>query len=203
MHAYGKIRTMNNGAESLPDDPEKLKALIAQLQEEIEQKTNQVNQLLEAIQLAKQQHFGTRSDKHDIDQLSFLFNEAEALADHESASDDDKDDSSGTQVKGHTRRKGKGGRKKLPDHFPRIEVVHVLEGDDCHCNHCQGQLKVMSQKTSEQLELIPMTIKVIKHIKTTYHCPNCKQGIKAAKLPPQPIPGSIASPRDIGLCRYG
>ena len=69
---------MNNGAESLPDDPEKLKELIAQLQEQIshqqaqiDHKTGQINQLLEAIQLAKQQHFGTRSDKHDIDQLSF------------------------------------------------------------------------------------------------------------------------------------
>ena len=63
-----------------------------------------------------------------------------------SASQDDKDDPSGTKVKGHTRRKGKGGHKKLPDHFPRTEVVHVLEGDDCHCDHCQGQLKEMSQK---------------------------------------------------------
>ena len=205
---------MNNGAESLPDDPEKLKGLIAQLQEQIEyqqaqidHKTGQINQLLEAIQLAKQQHFGTRSDKHDIDQLSFLFNEAEALADHETMLQEDKDDSSedstGTEVKGHIRRKGKGGRKKLPDHFPRIEVVHALEGDKCRCDHCQGQLQVMSHKTSEQLELVPMTIKVIRHVKRTYHCPNCKQGIKAAKLPPQPIPGSIASPGTLACVATG
>ena len=51
----------------------------------------------------------------------------------------------------------------------------------------------MSHKSSEQLELIPMTVKVIKHIKKTYHCPNCNQGIKAATLPPQPISGSIAN----------
>ena len=134
----------------------------------------------------------------------FLFNEAEALADHESNSQDDSsDDSAGTEVKGHIRRKGKGGRKKLLDHFPRIEVVHVLEGAECRCDHCQGQLQVMSHKNSEQLELIPMTIKVIRHIKKTYHCPHCKQGIKAAKLPPQPIPGSIASPGTLACVATG
>ncbi len=61
-------------------------------------------------------------------------------------------------------------------------------------NVVRAQLVEMGEKTSEQIELIPMTVKVIKHTKKTYSCPNCKQTIKAAKLPPQPIPGSIASP---------
>ena len=194
---------MNNGTESLPNDPELLKDLVIQQREELALQQAKIDYLLEAIGLAKQQHFGTRSDKHDIDQLSFLFNEAETLADHESASHDGEADSVGTNVKGHTRRKSKGGRKKLPDHFPRIEVIHTLDEADCHCDHCQHQLEVMSEKTSEQLELIPLTVKVIRHIKKTYHCPHCKQGIKAAKLPAQPIPGSIASPGTLACVTTG
>ena len=192
---------MNNGVESLPNDLEQLKDLVIQQREELALQQTKIDHLLEAIQLAKQQHFGTRSDKHNVDQLSFLFNEAEALADHESTSQDD--DSPGTNVKGHTRRKGKGGRKKLPDHFPRIEVIHTLGDTDCHCDHCQGQLEVMSEKTSEQLELIPLTVKVIRHIKKTYYCLHCKQVIKAARLPPQPIPGSIASPGTLACVTTG
>ncbi len=186
---------MNNGTESLPNDPDQLKELVAQLQAQVTHQAGQINQLLQAIQLAKQQHFGTHSAKYDIDQLSFLFNEAEALADHESNLQDDErdssDDSSNTNVNGHIRRKGKGGRKKLPDHFPRVEVIHTLDEVDCHCDHCQSQLEVMSQKSSEQLELIPLTVKVIRHIKKTYHCPNCNKALKRQNFPLNRFPAVL------------
>ncbi len=196
---------MNQRIKSLPNDPEQLKELVIQLQDKLdtEQAKNKhqsdyINQLIEAIALAKQQHFGSRSEKFNVDQLSLLFNEAEALSDHDTDnSNGHTDDESKTLVAAHARRKGKGGRRKLPDHFPRIEVVHELDESECTCGHCQSQLIAMSEKSSEQIELIPMTVKVIKHIKKTYSCPNCKQSIKAAKLPPQPIPGSIASPGTI------
>ncbi|MFT5611636.1 MAG: transposase [Polaribacter sp.] len=88
----------------------------------------------------------------------------------------------------------KGGRRKLPDHYPRIKVIHTLEGDECQCEHCGGELAVMGEKVSEQIDLIPMTVQVIRHIRKTYYCTNCKTGVRSAQLPPQPIPGSIASP---------
>lgn len=206
---HGKIRPMNKAVETLPNEPEKLKELVLQLQDKINHlnddlsikdaklnhQNDYINQLIEAIRLARHQHFGTRSEKFnpETDQLSLLFNEAEALADHDRSKGEPEQGQSETKVSGYTRKKSKGGRKPLPDHLPRIEVVHVLAEGDCHCDHCQGQLKEMGAKTSEQLELIPMTVRVIKHIKTTYHCPHCKQMIKAAKLPPQPIPAGIAS----------
>ena len=205
---------MNQRIESLPNDPEQLRELVIRLQDkcahlETELSTEQtknkhqsdyINQLIEAIALAKQQHFGSRSEKFNVNQLSLLFNEAEALSDHDANHPNGNSDSereSKTLVTAHSRRKGKGGRRKLPDHFLRIEVVHELDESECTCGHCQSQLIAMGEKASEQIELIPMTVKVIKHIKKTYSCPNCKQTIKAAKLPPQPIPGSIASPGTI------
>ena len=196
---------MNNGCEPLPNDLELLKKLVIQQREELalqqaqlEQKSDYINQLVEAIALARQQYFGSRGQKVDTEstQLSWLFNEAEAIVDHESGSSNQDEGKNGNK-KAAPRKRGKGGRKKLPDHLPRIEIIHTLDDDDCHCNHCQGRLIEMSHKSSEQLELIPMTVKVIKHIKKTYHCPHCNQGIKAATLPPQPIPGSIASPATI------
>ena len=47
---------------------------------------------------------------------------------------------------------------KLPDHYPRIEVIHTLEGNDCQCEHCHNELSVMGEKVSEQIDLIPMTV---------------------------------------------
>ncbi len=204
----GKISPMNQSVELLPNEPEKLKELVFQLQKTITHLTDDlvtkdaklnhqneyINQLIEAIALAKHQNFGSRSEKFntDSDQLSLLFNEAEALADHASQDNEPDQGGSETNVSGYTRKQSKGGRRPLPDHLPRVEVIHELDENECTCDHCQSELKQIGQKVSEQIELIPMTVRVIKHIKKTYSCPNCKQTIKAAKLPTQPIPGSIA-----------
>ena len=197
---------MESVNKALPNDAESLAKMVLLLREEetanntqIEQlktklshQSDYIKQLIEAIQLAKHQHFGTRSEKFNIDQLSLLFNEAETLLDNEVDDQAKEDDDDTTTVGPYQRRKG--GRRKLPDHFPRIKVIHVLEGDDCQCDHCESELTVIGEKSSEQIDLIPMTVQVIRHIRKTYRCPNCKTGIKSAKLPAQPIPGSIASP---------
>ena len=91
---HGKIQSMNNGCESLPNDLELLKTLVIHQREELalqqahlEQKSDYINQLIEAIALARQQYFGSRGQKIDTEsnQLSWLFNEAESIADHDAA----------------------------------------------------------------------------------------------------------------------
>ncbi|MCP3663820.1 MAG: IS66 family transposase, partial [Gammaproteobacteria bacterium] len=161
-------------------------------------------QLVEAIRLARHQHFGRRSEKLDPDtgQLSLLFNEAETLADHESkdkGADEidpgvDTNSEETTTVEAYQRKKNTGGRRKLPDHYPRVEIVHTLDESDCQCQHCQGELKAIGEKVSEQIDLVPMTVRVIRHIRKTYRCSSCKDGIQTAQMPEQPIPGSISSP---------
>ena len=186
---------MKSAAESLPDDLDKLKEMVLQQQAKLDHQSDYIHQLIEAIRLARHQHFGSRSEKFNGEQLSLLFNEAEALADHEGDEQDEKEDDSEedtTTVGSYKRRKG--GRRTLPDHYPRIEVFHTLESSDCQCDHCLGELTEMGEKISEQIDLIPMTVRVIRHIRKTYHCPSCEGGIKTAPLSAQPIPGSIASP---------
>lgn len=196
-----KFITMELVDNALPTDAQSLTKLVLQLRQEVAHQASKlshqsdfIKQLIETIQLARHQRFGPSSEKLNTDQLSLLFNEAEVLADHEAQNNaplnDDVD--SATVVKSYTRKKG--GRKKLPDHYPRIEVIHTLEGDDCQCEHCHSELSVMGEKVSEQIDLIPMTVQVIRHIRMTYHCPSCKAGVKSAKLPAQPIPHSMASP---------
>ena len=57
----------------------------------------------------------------------------------------------------------------------------------------------MGEETSEQLEFIPASIKVIEHIRPKYSCRHCEQQgtevrIKIAPVPKSPIPKSIATP---------
>ena len=192
---------MKYSTKPLPDDLDVLKAMVLKLQSElaIEQAKNKrqsdyISQLIEAIELAKHQHFGTRSEKSNGEQLPLPFNEAEALADHEGDQQDEgvEREKDTTTVASHQRRKG--GRRPLPDYYPRIKVIHVLKKSDCECKDCKRELVEMGEKISEQIDLVPLTVRVIRHIRKTYRCPHCKSGVKTAPLPEQPIPSSIASP---------
>ena len=90
--------------------------------------------------------------------------------------------------------KAKGGRRQLPAHLPRIEIKHTLDGEACLCEHCDQAMVPLSEKITEQLDIIPAKVRVLRHHRTTYHFPGCKDALKTAPLPPQPIPKSNASP---------
>ena len=79
---------MKHAPETLPNDVDSLKELVHELQQKNAHQSDYINQLIEAIQLAKHQHFGSRSEKFNSDQLSLLFNEAEAFADQQSFAPD-------------------------------------------------------------------------------------------------------------------
>ena len=175
----------------LPDDIDALKSLVAgqvarneQLTTENQRYKTQVLTLQEQLNLALAKRYAASSEKISPDQVC-MFNEAEAAV--ESAPDADDE----IIVPAHTRKKR--GRKPLPDNLPRIDVLHELPESERHCDH-DGQLLVeIGEVISEQLDIIPAKIQVIRHIRKKYAC-NCGQCIKTAPLPAQPIPRSMASP---------
>jgi transposase len=67
-----------------------------------------------------------------------------------------------TTVASHTRKKR--GRTPLPENLPRVEVIHELTEKERQCG-C-GCLKSRSgQEVSEQLDIIPATMQVIRNIR--------------------------------------
>ncbi len=50
------------------------------------------------------------------------------------------------------------------------------------------------REVCEQVEIIPATIRVLRHVRPKYACHDCHAGVHVAPLPPQPIPKSLASP---------
>jgi transposase len=193
---------MENKSDTLPDDVEALKSLIleqqrrlAEQEARIAQQSTYINQLLEQINLARHQRFGASSEKITLDQLGLSFDEAEvttlaaeALAEREQTDGDD----GVVPVTGHRRRRG--GRRPLPAELPRVEVVYELEGEACRCGQCQGGLEVIGEKVSEQLDIVPARVQVLRHVRRTYRCPDCEGRIVSAPRPAQPIPRSNASP---------
>jgi transposase len=60
----------------------------------------------------------------------------------------------------------------------------------CACGHA---LHEAGEDKSEQLEIIPATLKVIEHVQVKYACRACETGMTSAPKPAQPIPRSFAS----------
>ena len=179
--------------DQLPDDVEALKSLVAdqlvrneQLTTENQHYKARVLTLTEQLNLALARRYAASSEKLSPDQIR-LFDEAEAES--EAAPAPDVDDV--TIVPEHTRRKR--GRKKLPEALPRVEVIHEIPESEQFCPHDGNPLTEIGAVTSEQLDIIPAKIQVIRHIRKQYAC-RCGQCIKTAALPPQPIPKSLASP---------
>ena len=115
-----------------------------------------------------------------------LFNEAEAIE------EETPDEQETIDVPAHRRKKG--GRKPLPENLPRKDVIHDLSDEEKVCPHDGHALKLIGEETSEQLDVIPQQVQVIRHIRRKYACPCCEQGVVTTPLPPQPIPKSLASP---------
>jgi len=143
---------------------------------------------LEQIHLFQHQRFGASSEKFHPDQQD-LFNEAEAIAEEIPA--EEADDT--LFAPGGTSSTRKRGRKALPPELPWVEVIHELPEEQRHCPEGHD-LKVIGEAVSEQLDIIPAKIQVIRHIRKKYACPCCEAHVKTAAAPEQPIPKSNASP---------
>ncbi len=162
----------------LPSDVASLRALVAQQRAYIET-------LEEAVRLDRHKRFGSKSEATPHDQLG-MFNEAESVLDELESEEPE------LQVPAHTRKRG--GRKPLPEALPRIEVIHDLDESEKVCPHDGHALLEIGRETSEQLEVIPARVQVIRHVRPKYGCPKCKTGIHIAPMPPSLTPKSLASP---------
>ena len=185
--------------DQLPDDVDALKSLFAdqatklaevtarneQLATQNHRYQAQVLTLTEQLNLALARRYAASSEKLSPDQIR-LFDEAEAEAQAAAPTEDET-----ITVPAHARRKR--GRKPLPEALPRVEVIHELPDNERVCPHDGHPLTEIGAVTSEQLDIIPAKIQVIRHIRKQYAC-RCGQCIKTAALPPQPIPKSLASP---------
>lgn len=176
-------------AADLPDDIEALKAIIRRQQTEHQQQQEDYEQqivtLREQLNLALARQFGASSEQLSPDQLR-LFCELVEESEPTTADDDT------VEVPAH--RRAKRGRRPLPENLPRVEVVHDLTDEEKVCPKDGTALELIGEDSSEQLDIVPAKVQVIRHIRRKYACPCCEQHVKTAPMPAQPIPKSIASP---------
>ncbi|MBT8359689.1 MAG: IS66 family transposase [Deltaproteobacteria bacterium] len=194
---------MNIDVSTLPDSPDDLKALISDLHGHVSLLDGQITTLkeahdketdilLEQIRHLRAQLFGRKSDKVYGDsgaQPLPLFDMPEP--------DPEAQPEESVEVPAHTRKKS--GRKPLPEDLPRIERIHDIAEADKVCG-CGCELSRIGEDVSEQLDIIPARIQVIRHIRPKYACKSCQgvadggPAVKIAPVEPTLIPKSLASP---------
>lgn len=176
---------------TLPDNMRGMTELVSTLQQKLDHQSLFIEQLLEQIKLEQHQRFGVKSEAISPDQLRLLLEESQST---DGSSSDALSDESVDLEYPIKPPQAKRGRRSLPAHLPRIDVKHTLDHTDSQCEHCQHTMVPLSEKITEQLDIIPAKMRVLRHHRQTYHCPACKDALKTAPLPPQPIPKSNAAP---------
>lgn len=184
--------------EALAREREHFNAQIARVTHEANQK---IERLLEQILLARRRQFGTSSEQ--ADGQSWLFDEAEILAgvpaldgEADDAGDGDGDNTKETdsnEASSASGGKRRGKRSALPPELPRIDIVHALSETERVCP-CGCQMQPVGERVSEQLDIVPMQIRVLRHIRLLYACSDKTHAPVTAPLPAQPLPKSNAGP---------
>jgi hypothetical protein len=117
--------------------------------------------LRERLNQSMRKLFAARSEAGSPQQRDLFFNEAEVLgAASEPAASDGHEDGS-QEVRAHQR--VSRGRKPLDAALPREVVRHELPEDQRVCPHDGAALVEIGVEASEQLDIIPQQVRVIRH----------------------------------------
>lgn len=212
---------MRTDASSLPDDPAALQALLLRERRERQSEREQHTQLVAGYEqtvqsqlrtIEQQQHqlaqllrklYGPQQERIDPDQLTlFDAKELEELAAELQQEAEQGDEASTTS----SRRRGGHGRRRLPDHLPREQVFYELSEAERSCPCCGETRQEIGRETSEQLEYVPASLKVIEHIRVKYACRQCEEHVAIAAKAPQPIEKGLPGPGLLAhtvLSKYG
>jgi transposase len=201
--------------DQLPDDPALLKQMLverdARREAEIQAAVNEAVKAAVEAAVAKttrevtayflRRMYGPKNERFDPRQLLlFGLKIDEMPLDEASVVEESHEELSTRRVA----KRHKHGRRPLPDHLPRIDIEHDLDDAEKACPAC-GQLRErIGQEVSEQLEYLPASFKVLRHIRHKYGCRRCEHdgynpNIATAAKPAQPIDKGLPGP---GLLAY-
>ena len=154
----------------LPDDIATLKAMIVAANIRTLDLNGQIAHLKLTIAKMQRDTHGASSEKGArlLDQMELQLDELIAtVAEGQVATAIDAD------VPVETEAAQKPARRALPSHLPRERVVHQAP---CTCAHCgSDRLRKLGETTTETLEIIPISWKVVSHVREKFSCRACEK----------------------------
>jgi transposase len=169
----------------LETELESQRKVLSEQSQELRSGSEQIEHLKLVIEKLRHMMFGVKSEKIvlQLEQLEFHLEELEtSQAEMEAAVE---------RVRPTDKPKRRSRRKPLPEHLPREVVTHLPHGD-C-CPDCGGHLRQFGEDVAEQLEYIPESFKVIRHVRPKFACNGCDRVVEAP-APSRPIERGLAGP---------
>ena len=179
------LRARDEELRRLEAELESHRETLSQQADELRSRSGRIEHLKLMVEKLRHMIFGTRSEKivFKLEQLEFQLEEQETTQAEAEAAAERVSPAKGSKVG--------SGRKPLPAHLQREVVTHVHEGD-C-CADCGSQLRKFGEDISEQLEYIPDSFKVIRHVRPKFSCSGCDRVVEAPASS-RPIERGLAGP---------
>jgi len=152
---------------STPDRDQRITALEAQL----DARDRVIAMLRAQLARLRRMTFGTSSEKlaQEITQLELALEEYEA----EAATVDER------TVDAAPRPERPSPIRALPEHLPREDVVHEPATGNCACPSCGGELRRLGLDADEQLDVAPVSWRVVRNLRPKYSCRACEAIVQA------------------------
>jgi transposase len=170
---------------ALEAELESQRKILSEQSQELRSGSEQIEHLRLVIEKLRRMMFGAKSEKIvlQLEQLEFHLEELESSqAEMEAAVE---------RVTPADAPKTRSRRKPLPEHLPREVFTHLPHGN-C-CPDCGGHLRQFGEDVAEQLEYIPESFKVIRHVRPKFACGGCDRVVEAP-APSRPIERGLAGP---------
>ncbi|MEH6721862.1 MAG: IS66 family transposase [Aurantimonas endophytica] len=169
---------MNLVADTLPDDPGTLKAML--IAERL-----RAERLVQIIKELQRHRFGRRAETLPEDQLLLGLEEVEQGF----AADEAAEETAAPALRTERAATRRANRGSLPAHLPRIETVVDIEDKACPC--CRHALHVIGEDVAERLDIVPAQFRVLVTRRPRYGCRSCEGIVVQAPAPARLIEGGI------------
>jgi transposase len=174
----------------MPEEIEALKKALSDALGELRVVRTERDLLKEQLNRFKRQLFDAKSEVSAAHQKDLFFNEAEiegAQAQPAAA------ETEGEKIEVPAHQRAKRGRKPLDPALPREVRRHELPEGERVCPQDGAALREIGVEVSEQLDIVPQQVRVIRHERVKYACPCCDGGLRLAPKPLQVIPKGLLS----------
>jgi len=188
---------MSLATAELPTDPDELRAFALACQSElktavlsVQVKALEIEKLKFEIARLRRMQFGRSSERitRQIEQLELRLEELETGESEAAIAAD------AAAPAPPLREKPKPKRQPLPDHLPRLALIHEPpDNGACTCPDCGKAMAKLGEDVTEVLDYVPGHFQVIQHIRPKYACTAC-DAITQAPAPAMPTPRGRATP---------
>lgn len=197
--AHGALRDSNarleareRELETRERDLDVAREQVAILEAKYRELLQQNEELRHRIDALCRARYGRSSEKVDAAQLALAFAQLEA---EDAATTRPPTAQAEPAEPSEPRRPRKGhGRRPLPRNLPRERIEYHPDEADRTCQCCSEPMAPFGAETSETLDYVPASYKVIEHVRFKYACRTCQEGVVIAPPAAKVIEKGLAGP---------